>query len=208
MSRGHPWQPRRRVLRRAGLHLHRRSGAASTARRTGGTRADGARPRRERESRRRSHGVRRCVGRDILLPIARRRYVRRRDASGASRGGPERRAPGRDGTVPASARRTHSSMTTVINIPPSLDDKTFESVLARLEPIPQDDKVLLDARHTRWASPYGLTALLTLAQTRAERPILHAPEAEETGSYWARTGFFAHAAELFELHGHVPRPRG
>ena len=99
-------------------------------------------------------------------------------------------------------------MTTVINIPPSLDEKTFESVLARLEPIPQDDKVLLDARHTRWASPYGLTALLTLAQTRAERPILHAPEAEETGSYWARTGFFAHAAELFELHGHVPRPRG
>lgn len=99
-------------------------------------------------------------------------------------------------------------MTTVINIPPSLDDKTFETVLARLEPIPQDDKVLLDARHTRWASPYGLTALLTLAQSRAERPTLYAPEAEDTGSYWARTGFFTHAAELFELHGHVPRARG
>jgi anti-sigma regulatory factor (Ser/Thr protein kinase) len=98
-------------------------------------------------------------------------------------------------------------MTVVINIPPSLDERTFETVLQRLEQIPQDEKLLLDARHTRWASPYGLTALLTLAQTRAERPTLYAPEADETTSYWARTGFFTHAAELFDLHGHVPRAR-
>ncbi len=101
-------------------------------------------------------------------------------------------------------------MTTVINVPPSLDDKTFELVLERLAPIPQDEKILLDARHTRWASPYGLTALLTLAQTRVEKPALYAPEAEETGSYWARTGFFTYAESLFELHGapHRARPTG
>ncbi|HEX5181506.1 MAG TPA: ATP-binding protein [Gemmatimonadaceae bacterium] len=98
-------------------------------------------------------------------------------------------------------------MTTVLNVPPSLDDKTFETVLEQLAPVPQDAKVLLDARHTRWASPYGLTALLTLAQTRAERPALYVPESDDTSSYWSRTGFFRFAEEAFELHGAVPRAR-
>jgi anti-sigma regulatory factor (Ser/Thr protein kinase) len=98
-------------------------------------------------------------------------------------------------------------MTTVINLPPSLDDRTFETVLEQLAPVPADEKVLLDGRHTRWASPYGLTALLTVAQARAEKPALYAPEAEETGSYWARTGFFKYAEDLFEMHGTVPLAR-
>ena len=98
-------------------------------------------------------------------------------------------------------------MTTVIPVPPSLDDSTFEQVLGQLAPLPLDAKVLLDARHARWASPYGLTALLTLAQGRAERPGLAVPEADETASYWSRTGFFKYAADLFELHGSVPRAR-
>jgi hypothetical protein len=45
-------------------------------------------------------------------------------------------------------------MTTVIKIPPSLDDRTFELVLEQLAPVPHAEKILLDARHTRWASPY------------------------------------------------------
>ncbi len=98
-------------------------------------------------------------------------------------------------------------MTTVIPVPPSLDDATFEQVLERLAPLSPDDKILLDARHTRWASPYGLTGLLTLAQTRVTRPSLATPEAEETQSYWSRAGFFKHAESLFELRGPVPRPR-
>lgn len=98
-------------------------------------------------------------------------------------------------------------MTTVINVPPSLDDATFEQVLEQLAPLPLDQKVLLDARHTRWASPYGLTALLVLAQTRGERPGLAAPEQEDTASYWARTGFFRFAEQLYDLHGNVPRGR-
>ena len=52
-------------------------------------------------------------------------------------------------------------MTTVINVPPSLDDETFEQVLDQVAPLPRDQKILIDARHTRWASPYGLTTLLT-----------------------------------------------
>ena len=99
-------------------------------------------------------------------------------------------------------------MTTVINVPPSLDDATFEQVFEQLAPLPPDARLLIDARHARWASPYALTALLTLAQTRTERPGLAVPDAEETAGYWARTGFFKLADELFELHGHVPRVRG
>jgi anti-sigma regulatory factor (Ser/Thr protein kinase) len=98
-------------------------------------------------------------------------------------------------------------MTTVINVPPSLDDKTFETVLEQLAPVSADEKILIDARHTRWASPYGLTALLCLAQTRPERPAFYAPESDDTASYWARTAFFKYADDLFELHGSIPRSR-
>lgn len=98
-------------------------------------------------------------------------------------------------------------MTTVIQVPPSLDDVTFEQVLDRLAPLAADDKILLDARHTRWASPFGLTGLLTIAQTRAARPALAIPDAEDTQSYWSRAGFFKHAEPLFDFHGTVPRAR-
>jgi hypothetical protein len=98
-------------------------------------------------------------------------------------------------------------VTTVIAVPPSLDDITFEQVLEQLAPLPSDQKILVDARHTRWASPYGLTALLTLAQTRAERPMLAPPDAEETVSYWARTGFFRLAEQVYEMRKGVPRGR-
>ena len=99
-------------------------------------------------------------------------------------------------------------MTSVITVPPSLDDHSFEQVVEQLAGVPADARLLIDARHTRWSSPFGLTALLALGQSRLERPSFSVPEAEETSSYWARTGFFKHADQLFELHGSVPRARG
>ena len=98
-------------------------------------------------------------------------------------------------------------MTTVISVPPSLDEHTVEQLFEQLAPVPEGTKLLLDARHVRWASPYGLTALLCVAQSRTDRPGFAVPEASETVSYWARAGFFRHAAEWFELHGQVPRAR-
>ncbi len=98
-------------------------------------------------------------------------------------------------------------MTTVINLPPSLDAKQFELVYAQLAEVPADARVLLDARHTRWASPFGLTALLTIPQSRESPSGLYVPDADDTSSYWARAGFFRHAEGLFEMHGHVPRSR-
>src|SRR5436190_3014750 len=97
-------------------------------------------------------------------------------------------------------------MTTVINIPQSLDENSFEQVLEQVVPLPPDARMLLDARHTRWASPYGLTALLALGQSRdAARPTLAVPDADDTTSYWARSNFFYYAGEFFDLKGVVPR---
>jgi anti-sigma regulatory factor (Ser/Thr protein kinase) len=97
-------------------------------------------------------------------------------------------------------------VTTVINVPPSLDENSFEQVLEQMAAVPQDAKMLLDARHTKWASPYGLSALLTLGQTRdGSRPTLAVPEADDTASYWSRANFFYYADEFFDLKGIVPK---
>jgi anti-sigma regulatory factor (Ser/Thr protein kinase) len=99
-------------------------------------------------------------------------------------------------------------VTNVIAVPTSLDDESFEQVLGPLAALAPDAKVLLDARRTEWASPYGLIGLLTLAQSRAVKPELIPPETHNTATYWARTGFYQHAEALFEIHGPVPRTRG
>ena len=96
-------------------------------------------------------------------------------------------------------------MTQVITVPPSLDDSSFEQVLEQVAALPADAKLLVDARHVRWASPYGLTALLALGQTRSERPALAVPELDETLSYWARAAFFRHAESVYDLTGAYPR---
>ncbi len=98
-------------------------------------------------------------------------------------------------------------MTAVVPIPSSLDDSTFEQVAAKLAEAPADAKVLVDARHARWASPYGLTALLALAQSRDVRPSFAPPEADETLSYWGRAGFFGHAETVYDFTRAVPRGR-
>ena len=97
-------------------------------------------------------------------------------------------------------------MTNVINVPPSLDEHSFEQVLSQMAEFPADAKLLLDARHTKWASPYGLGALLTLGQTRdGARPTLAVPEADDTLSYWTRANFFYYANDFFDLKGVVPK---
>jgi len=93
-------------------------------------------------------------------------------------------------------------VTTVVNVPKSLDDhRQVETLIEQVAGVPADAKLLVDARHTTFASPYGLTMLLTLAQTRLERPGFYPPLAEDTGSYWARSHFYKFAEELYDFHG-------
>lgn len=97
---------------------------------------------------------------------------------------------------------------TVINIPKSLDDhRQVEELLSQVSAVPADEKLIIDARHTRWASPYGLTVLLTIAQTRESRPGFYPPEDEAAGSYWARANFFKYAEELYEFHARPHKAR-
>lgn len=98
-------------------------------------------------------------------------------------------------------------MTAVITVPATLDQESFEQVLDQLAPLAPDAKVLVDARHTRFATPFGLTALLCLAQSRAEKPDFAPPADEDVKSYWARSAFFRFAEELYTMRGTVPRPR-
>ena len=101
-------------------------------------------------------------------------------------------------------------MTRVIEVPPHFDDRNFDQFAAGFGTWPPEEKILIDARGAQWASPYGLLGLITagqaLAEAKRERPLLTVPLNEDVKRYWVRAGFFRYAAELFELHGRVPKP--
>lgn len=100
-------------------------------------------------------------------------------------------------------------MTRVIEVPAHLDDRSFDQFAAGFGAWPPEERLLVDARGAQWASPYGLIGMLTagqaLAEAKRERPLFTVPQSEDVRRYWARAGFFRHAAELFELHGKVPK---
>ncbi len=100
-------------------------------------------------------------------------------------------------------------MTRVVEVPASFDDRTFDHFAAGFGAWPPEERILVDARGAQWASPYALVGLLTAGQALAEagrdRPLLTVPQTDDVKRYWARTGFFTHAAELFEVHGKVPK---
>ncbi|MBA3854177.1 MAG: hypothetical protein C0503_07165 [Gemmatimonas sp.] len=98
-------------------------------------------------------------------------------------------------------------MTAVITVPAYLDEQSFEQVIEQVAPLPADAKLLVDARHTRFSTPYGLTGLLCLAQSRAEKPDFAPPAEDEVKSYWSRSSFFRYAEELFTVRGTIPKGR-
>jgi anti-sigma regulatory factor (Ser/Thr protein kinase) len=102
-------------------------------------------------------------------------------------------------------------VTRVVEVPTYFDDRAFDLFAAEIGDWPPEQKILFDARTAKWASPYGFVALLTAAQALAEqdreKPLLTIPESTNVSRYWARTGFFHYAEDLFEIHGKVPRTR-
>jgi anti-sigma regulatory factor (Ser/Thr protein kinase) len=100
-------------------------------------------------------------------------------------------------------------MTRVVEIPSSFDERSFEQFAASYSAGPVTDKMLFDARGAQWASPYGFVTMLAAAQAILEakgpKPLFTAPEDSNVAGYWAKAGFFAQAAELFEIHGKVPK---
>lgn len=98
-------------------------------------------------------------------------------------------------------------MTTIVTVPTRLDEFTFEQVIDQVARVPAEGKLLVDARGTVWASPFGLCALLALGEARATRPEFVVPEAADAVSYWARAGFFRLGEPFYHFVGAVPSGR-
>lgn len=97
----------------------------------------------------------------------------------------------------------------VISVPASLDERSFD---AMVEGLAQEatGRVLLDARHLRFADPFGMLGLLAVGEfvkRSGELAILQLPDAADVVGYMARMDFFDHAADLFEIHGASSRKR-
>jgi len=99
-------------------------------------------------------------------------------------------------------------MTRLIEVPTQFDDRSFDQFAASYAQAVDGERLLFDAHAAEWASPYGLVGLLAAGEAAArkgERPLLTAPANPDVVSYWARAGFFREAADLFEVHGKVPK---
>ena len=95
-------------------------------------------------------------------------------------------------------------MTTVVTIPPMLDDFSFESVSAQLKSHGPNEPLVIDARQCKFATPFGMTALLTIGQARTEKPALLLPEAADTLRLWTRFGFMRQVESVYAISGAVP----
>lgn len=97
-------------------------------------------------------------------------------------------------------------MTFVVSAAETLDEKGFESLVAGLSEAGAG-RLLLDARHVHWVSPYGILGLLAVGSAwhnrSGERPLLQPPESREVASYLSRIGFYEAAHEVFDFEGHV-----
>jgi hypothetical protein len=98
----------------------------------------------------------------------------------------------------------------IVSAPVSLDERHFDALVQGVTAA-EADRLLVDARHTRWVDPYGMLGLLavgeTVKQRGAERPVLQLPEDAEVVSYLGRMGFFEQAEEVYEIHGAARRRR-
>src|SRR5688572_18679311 len=105
-------------------------------------------------------------------------------------------------------------MRQVISVPPTLDERGFDALLTELGEGQGSAGVLMDARHVRWADPYGMVGLLAVGHHLRSRdpspPVLELPESPEVLSYMGRMGFLRDAAEIFDVPAGVgpPKPMG
>src|SRR5947209_17641682 len=111
-------------------------------------------------------------------------------------------------------------MTRLVEVPTQFDDRSFDQFAGAFAEAAKDgERLLFDAHAAEWASPYGLVGLLAAGQAArgtgggggaggsADRPLLTAPTQGDVLTYWTRAGFFREAAELFEIHGKLPRAK-
>lgn len=99
-------------------------------------------------------------------------------------------------------------------MPEILDHQGFEQLIATVNRATEsgDTRLLLNAKHVRWSSPYGLIGLLAAGQVARERtglaPRIEAPESRDVRSYWDRMDFWHVAHEVYDLEPVSTRSHG
>jgi len=99
-------------------------------------------------------------------------------------------------------------MTRVVVVPQTLDDDAVDALLAEAADA-GDEKLLFDARHVRFADPFGMLGLLALGTYLREtggRPMLQLPQSPDVLRYLGGMGFISSAGAAFEV-GDAPRAR-
>ncbi|MCG8469953.1 MAG: hypothetical protein MJB57_17385 [Gemmatimonadetes bacterium] len=103
-------------------------------------------------------------------------------------------------------------MSRVVQVPGTLDETAFETLIAEVRGLDDGSRLLLDARGVSWVSPYGLLGLLAVGQEARVRtglaPLIEPPDDDEVRSYVDRMHFWPAAAEVFELDARPPKPHG
>ena len=105
-------------------------------------------------------------------------------------------------------------MSRVIDVPEVLDHRGFEELVAALPDASEaaGARILFNAKHVRWVSPYGLIGLLAVGQVARERTGLsariEAPEIREVRTYLDRMDFWQSAHEVFDLEPGTTRSHG
>ena len=98
-------------------------------------------------------------------------------------------------------------MTRVLEVPATLDSEAFDALVAGARSA-AGDRLLVDARHVRFADPYGMIGLLAVGEHFGREgealPILQLPDSPEVIAYLTRMGFLSAAEKVFELHN-LPR---
>jgi hypothetical protein len=95
----------------------------------------------------------------------------------------------------------------VIVLPPSLDDQSVQRVLADVAARAADAPLIVNANHCVFATPYALAALLAVGEDRVTKATFIPPSNSDAASYWARARFFRFAEELYDIRGKVPIAR-
>lgn len=103
-------------------------------------------------------------------------------------------------------------MSRVIDVPEVLDHRGFEDLVASLGRLAGEgaERILFNAKHVRWVSPYGLIGLLAAGRVARDRtglaPRIEAPDNRDVRSYWERMDFWQAAHEVFDLEPGTTRP--
>ncbi|MFQ5528863.1 MAG: hypothetical protein ACE5FP_00805 [Gemmatimonadota bacterium] len=102
-------------------------------------------------------------------------------------------------------------MSRVVTVPEEMDHLGFEELLVSLDEAFEEgaDRILLNAKHVRWVSPYGLIGLLAVGRVIRDRtgnaPAIEAPESRDVRSYWDFMGFWQAADGIFDVPSVPPR---